>query len=55
MNKAQWVEILKASGMDESSMHQWHVEFERSMPEAHRDFLDPEEITEIKAMSQHGG
>ena len=57
MNKAQWVEILKASGMDERVMHQWHVEFERSLPEAHTDFLEslgiePVEIAEIKARSR---
>ena len=40
MNKAQWVDILKASGMDEEAMRQWHIEFERSLPEAHKDFLE---------------
>ena len=40
MNKEQWVKILKDSGMDEAAMHQWHVEFERNLPEAHHDFLE---------------
>jgi DNA-binding transcriptional MerR regulator len=57
MNKAQWVEILNASGMDENDMRQWHIEFERSLPEVHSDFLeslgiDSAEIAEIKALSQ---
>ncbi len=40
MNKSQWVDILKASGMDEQAMRQWHIEFELSLPEAHKDFLE---------------
>ncbi len=40
MDKAQWVAILKASGMDEQAMKQWHIEFERGLPEAHQDFLE---------------
>lgn len=59
MNKSQWVKILKSSGMDENAMRQWHIEFERDLPEAHSDFLeslgiDAEEIAEIKAWSQAG-
>jgi DNA-binding transcriptional MerR regulator len=57
MNKEQWVNILKASGMDENAMRQWHIEFERDLPEAHSDFLeslgiDTKEITKIKAWSK---
>ena len=40
MNKVQWVKILEDSGMDQEAMHQWHVEFERNLPEAHHDFLE---------------
>ena len=40
MDKAQWVAILKASGMDEQAMKQWHIEFEKGLPEAHQDFLE---------------
>ena len=55
MNKQQWINILAASGMDEKAMHQWHVEFERALPEVHTDFheslgLTEEEIKEIKAL-----
>lgn len=48
MNKQQWVAILKASGMDEDAMRQWHIEFERAMPEAHQDFLESLGIDEIQ-------
>ncbi|MFC3153200.1 hypothetical protein ACFOEK_19330 [Litoribrevibacter euphylliae] len=57
MSKDQWVEILKACGMTEDDMHRWHIEFERSLPEAHTDFLeslgiDDEEVARIKAWSK---
>ena len=57
MTKARWVEILRASGMDDEAMHQWHVEFERCLPEAHTDFLqslgiEKEEIANIKIRSK---
>ena len=40
LNKAQWIEILRASGMSEEDMLRWHQEFEASAPEAHQDFLE---------------
>ena len=57
MNKAQWVKILADSGMDQAAMHQWHVEFERNLPEAHHDFLEAlgmskAEIEAIKASAR---
>lgn len=60
MNKEQWVNILKASGMNENTMRQWHIEFERDLPEAHADFLeslgiDAKEIAHIKAWSKAAG
>jgi len=60
MNKAQWVNILKAAGMNENALRQWHIEFERDLPEAHSDFLESlgintEEIKKIKAWSKDGG
>ncbi|MEM7119135.1 MAG: MerR family transcriptional regulator [Chloroflexota bacterium] len=57
MNTEQWIKILEDSGMDHAAMHQWHVEFERHLPEAHRDFLEAlgmskAEIEAIKASAQ---
>lgn len=40
MNKERWVALLRAAGLDEAEMRQWHVAFERQSPEAHRDFLE---------------
>ena len=39
VDKAMWVKMLKAAGMDESSMQRWHAEFERRAPTAHNAFL----------------
>jgi DNA-binding transcriptional MerR regulator len=57
MNKKQWVNILRASGMDDKAMRQWHIQFEKNLPEAHTDFLEslginPEEIKAIKQWSK---
>lgn len=57
MNKQQWVDLLTAIGLGEKEMQQWHIQFERMMPEAHQDFLesiniDNEEVNEIRSWSQ---
>ncbi len=59
MNKEQWVNILKGTGLDEDDMRQWHIEFERELPEVHTDFLESlgiesEEIKQIKSWSISG-
>ena len=40
MDKARWVGILRAAGLDDADMQRWHQEFERMAPEAHQDFLE---------------
>lgn len=40
MDKASWVKLLRATGMDEEDMIRWHFEFEKAMPEMHQDFLE---------------
>jgi DNA-binding transcriptional MerR regulator len=59
LDKATWVAILKGAGLDESGMRQWHIEFERTSPEAHQDFLESigiekDEIQSIRAWSRPG-
>ncbi len=39
VDKKMWVNMLEAAGMNESSMAQWHAEFERRAPKAHKEFL----------------
>ncbi len=58
LTKETWVELLRAAGLSDDDMHQWHVEFERNMPEAHQDFLEslgiePKEIKKIRQQSEH--
>ncbi len=57
LTKEKWVKILRRSGLSDEDMHQWHVEFERNMPEAHQDFLeslgiDEKEIKQIRKRSK---
>ena len=40
INKETWVSLLKAAGLDEEGMKNWHIEFEKTSPEAHQDFLE---------------
>ena len=40
INKETWVSLLKAAGLDEEGMRNWHIEFEKTSPEAHQDFLE---------------
>lgn len=40
LDKAGWVALLRAVGLDEAAMWRWHAEFERMAPEAHGEFLE---------------
>ncbi len=56
LDKEAWVAVLAASGMDEQAQHNWHIQFEQQMPEAHQDFLESlgigaEEIRRIRLWS----
>jgi DNA-binding transcriptional MerR regulator len=57
MDKQTWVSLLRAAGLDDAGMTQWHIEFEKTSPKGHQDFLesigiDAVEIAEIRAWSQ---
>ncbi len=57
VTKARWVEIMKAAGLNEQDMQNWHKQFEKMEPDAHQEFLeslsiDAEEISEIRAWSK---
>ena len=57
ITKETWVSLLKAAGLDEDGMKNWHVEFEKTSPEAHQDFLesigiDKDEIKSIREWSK---
>jgi hypothetical protein len=57
ITKQKWISIMRAAGITDAQMHQWHAEFERSAPEEHQEFLEylhlaPEEISSIRAGSR---
>ena len=57
--KEKWVSIMRAAGFNEADMKRWHVEFERSAPEEHQEFLEflhipKEEIASIRDWSRVG-
>lgn len=57
INKERWVEIMRAAGLNEEDMRNWHVQFEKMEPEAHQEFLEslgikPAEIDKIREWSR---
>jgi hypothetical protein len=57
MSKERWSGIMRAAGMSEEDMHNWHREFEAREPLAHQEFLeslnlDADEIKRIRHWSQ---
>ena len=39
MSVEQWTDLFRTIGLDDDTMHRWHVEFERRHPQAHEGFL----------------
>jgi DNA-binding transcriptional MerR regulator len=40
MNKARWTGIMRAAGMGDEDMKNWHREFEAREPRGHQEFLE---------------
>ena len=40
LNREKWTTLLRASGMTDQDMLQWHMEFERLFPDDHQAFLE---------------
>jgi hypothetical protein len=40
MNKNNWTELFREAGVDDATMHRWHVAFERRWPSEHQGFLE---------------
>lgn len=58
LNKERWVEIMRAAGLTDEDMRNWHSQFEKMEPEAHREFLESlgiesEEIEKIRERSRN--
>ena len=57
LDKRSWVQLLRAAGMDEKAMGDWHQAFEQLSPDAHQHFLESlgipaEEVRAIRIWSQ---
>jgi DNA-binding transcriptional MerR regulator len=57
MTKEIWVSLLRAAGLDDAGMKNWHIEFEKTSPEGHQDFLESigieeDEVAEIREWSK---
>lgn len=57
LNKTQWVELFRDTGLDEAMMQTWHQLFEQRYPEQHQSFLEwiqipSAEISSIRAASR---
>jgi len=60
ITKERWVEIMRAAGLGEQDMRNWHAQFEKMEPEAHQEFLEslgiePDEIRKIREHSRRQG
>ena len=40
INVERWTEIMRAAGLSDEDMHNWHRQFERLEPDAHQEFLE---------------
>jgi MerR family transcriptional regulator, thiopeptide resistance regulator len=40
VTKEKWVEVMRSAGFTEEQMRRWHMEFEKSAPEEHQEFLE---------------
>ena len=59
MTKDKWTARVRATGFTDTEMNRWHMEFERSAPDDHQQFLEylhigAEEIAHIRDWSRNG-
>lgn len=59
VDKAMWIDMLRAAGMDAEARERWHTEFEARAPQAHHEFLrslgiPEEEVELIRRRSREG-
>jgi len=40
ITKDRWVDIMRAAGLSDDDMQNWHQQFERLEPDAHQEFLE---------------
>lgn len=59
VTKDKLVSIMRAAGLTETDMHRFHVEFEKSAPQEHQEFLEflhipADEVNSIREASRKG-
>jgi DNA-binding transcriptional MerR regulator len=59
LDRDKWVALLRATGMGDDEMMQWHIQFERLYPDDHRAFLvslgmPGHEVAQIRKASRQG-
>jgi DNA-binding transcriptional MerR regulator len=59
VTKDKLVSIMRAAGLTEAEMHRFHVEFEKSAPQEHQEFLEflhipADEVKSIREASRKG-
>ena len=57
INKERWVEIMRAAGLTDQDMQNWHAQFEKMEPASHQEFLeslgiDGAEVQKIREWSR---
>ncbi|MHC4698884.1 MAG: MerR family transcriptional regulator [Planctomycetota bacterium] len=40
LTKDRWVAVMRAAGLNDEAMHNWHIQFEKMEPDAHQEFLE---------------
>ena len=46
MSKERWSDIMRAAGLSDDDMENWHKQFEAMEPQAHQEFLESLQISE---------
>jgi MerR family transcriptional regulator, thiopeptide resistance regulator len=59
ITKDKWIAIMEGAGLSHDQMDRWHMEFERSAPEDHQEFLEflhipADDIKRIREWSRKG-
>ncbi len=59
ISKEKWVAVMRAAGMSDDDMRNWHIQFEKMEPQGHQEFLESlgigeSEINEIRDWSRKG-
>jgi MerR family transcriptional regulator, thiopeptide resistance regulator len=57
VTKEKWTDVMRKAGFSEEQMRRWHMEFEKTAPEEHQEFLEflhipTEEVQRIRQWSR---